>query len=77
MFVEGGYGRFQEKEDFENLEMSIRKMIEVTCWIIDPWHEDNSFKRFSAASFLSISTTKEFLLRCLSLIRSPFARARS
>lgn len=48
-----------------------------TCLIIAPWCDDNSFKRFSAAIFLSMSTTNEFLLLCLSLMRSPLARAKS
>lgn len=48
-----------------------------TCLITAPWYDDNSFKRFSAAYFLSISTTKELRLRCLSLILSPFDRAKS
>lgn len=48
-----------------------------TCLIKAPWLDDNSSNRYSAANFLSISTINEFLLRCLSLTRSPFARARS
>lgn len=61
-------------------ELYIEKKVTVlrnTCLIKAPWLNDNSFNRYSAANFLSISTINEFLLRCLSLTRSPFARARS
>lgn len=54
-----------------------RSMLENTCLIMGPWYEANSSRILFAAVILSISTTNEFLLRCLSLIRSPFAKARS